>query len=79
MLCYCHVQAVGFKPRRGEAKQSRTFSTSTHSDFSEPMIATCFVKALSYSFSNIQLNDLFRFPVHIQFITLEHINGKESP
>merc|ERR1719471_1437022 len=45
MLCCCPVRVVEDKPRRGEARRSRTSSTSIPSNFSEEKKNICFVKA----------------------------------
>merc|ERR1719471_388236 len=49
MLCCCLVRVVEDKPRRGEARRSRTSSTSIRSNCSEEKKNTCFVKALYHA------------------------------
>merc|ERR1719471_1030736 len=49
MLCCCPVQVVEDKPRRGEVRRSRIFSTSIPSNSSEEKKNICFVKALYHA------------------------------
>merc|ERR1719445_533201 len=49
MLCCCPVRVVEDKPRRGEARRSRTSSTSIRSNSSEEKKNICFVKALYHA------------------------------